>query len=105
MAWLYITSVSPSWYCGATSWMRHSGSTPPASSAAIPSSTMPREGADSGRSRNTFMVRRMARMLDSCCRLGLHRQVALHLLMERGAEVGAVERIDAWLAGLELHSL
>src|SRR6185436_17851115 len=81
--------------------MRHKGRKAPATSATIPSSTTPREASDSGRSRNRFDERSMACMAKAPDPLWLDGEIALHLLMQRRAEVRAVERVDAGLVRLE----
>src|SRR5262245_8739776 len=84
--WLIqMRSPSPSGYCGASSSMRHSGRTYAAASRSVATSTISRE-------------RRSMRSIVGHLRLRparRHPDVTLHLLVQRRAEVGAVEGEDA----------
>src|ERR1043165_7572076 len=92
---------SPSGYCGASRRMRQIGVASDATTSSDASRTRSRESFDMVDLLLRFAVHLRLRLLahvrhELDGRPGRrHADVALHLLVERRAEVGAVERIDA----------
>src|SRR5512145_41974 len=102
-------SPNPSGYCGALRPMCHSGSTNSTARDSAASATMTRDERDMVYRLRCLLLGAVGCQRDTAAARG-HPDVALHLLMERRAEVSAVEREHADLrrhphdrAGLARH--